>query len=196
MAENWWEEYPTDIEADDQDENWWEKYPTEVKEAPTAPIEQPEEKPFDAGQYIKPMGYLERLGITSYDTDNEVYRSLAQEERFKNATPSDRRAMYRQAVDAYNQALYQSQVNANQGGTQQITDSEGNTRNYLIPRPETRESDRVLGETGGKIVRSAVGGLNEAVKAGLQAGEYVGDTLLNPFGISEGDYFKENIKYI
>jgi len=192
MAENWWEEYPTDIEADDQDENWWEKYPTEVKEAPTAPIEQPEEKPFDAGQYIKPMGYLERLGITSYDTDNEVYRSLAQEERFKNATPSDRRAMYRQAVDAYNQALYQSQVNANQGGTQQITDSEGNTRNYLIPRPETRESDRVLGETGGKIVRSAVGGLNEAVKAGLQAGEYVGDTLLNPFGISEGDYFKEN----
>jgi len=159
------------------------------KEAPTAPVEQPEEKPFDAGQYVTPMGLLASMGITNYRTDNEVYRALSQTPEFRDADTATRRRMYNDAIDAHNLALYEAQ-----GGniTQQITDAEGNTRNYLVPTPQMRNIDRVLGETGGEIFRSGVGGALQTAKTALQSAEYVADALVNPLGINEGEYFKEN----
>ena len=44
-----------------------------------------EEKPFSADQYLKPMGFMERRGITAFDEDNVVYQQLSNDPAFANA---------------------------------------------------------------------------------------------------------------
>jgi len=170
-----------DLPQDTNQKFPWDDLPEDEEEQ----VMVAEEKPFSADQYLKPMGFLERMGVTAFDEDNVVYQQLSNDSAFANAEPSVQRRIYDQAIDAENQRIFQEQ-----GGdaTQTITDSEGNKQTYIVPTPEMRNIDRFLGERGGKIFRSGAGGVLQVPKAVAQSVEFAADAITG----NETDYVKEN----
>ena len=139
-------------------------------------MEKPDENPlFTADQYYAPPSLLQTMGITSIDEDDPIYRNLMTNPDFREAEPSERRRMFRIAVDDANQALYERQgTEADVGpiadvlgdGTnprfQMGVDADGQEQKYVVPAPGSRGADMIFGETGGNVLRSITGGVMQA----------------------------------
>ena len=161
--------------------------------------------PFDAGQYYTPPGLLQQIGVTDIDESHPIYQQLLQSQTFLDMSPSERRAAFGDAVEEANQAMYRAQGEelpttkelAEPGatfGTQTSFDEDGEKRTYVVPDPSVRQMDTLLGETGGKVVRSIAGGVPQAVRTVGQVIEAGTDAigLTNP----DDDFVQTNFPTI
>jgi hypothetical protein len=118
-----------------------------------------------------------RMGITKVDPEHPVYRQLMTDASFRDAEPADKRRIFFESIDKYNQELYNQRGEKSETAeafgfdmrTQKVTDDEGETQTYVVPAPGSKAS----GRTG----RILAGGVSEAAKGIARVGEGVTDAI-------------------
>ena len=127
-------------------------------------------------------------GVSAIDPDHPIYQQLMTDPEFREASDSEKRKMFYDALNSANEELYNQRGEKSQTAeafgldmrTQKVTNEDGETQTYVVPGPSSQES----GRTG----RILAGGVAEAAKGIARAGEGITDAIgagADALGINE-----------
>ena len=174
---------------------------------------------FTSDEYLPDLGMMQEtfgVGFLPPKTQSAIFQNLYDSLEYQKLGDGSgfvtkaQRNMIQDAIDAHNQALYESKgtemgfgksfmvepIGTLMGGRareQRVEDKEGNKRTYIVQRPDVRDIDRVTGKTIGDVYRTVTAGVGEAARAVGSGVEFLADKVTDPLGITEPkSYIAEN----